>query len=120
MNEKIYECFRLEIDLGRKAATEGRREDSWRHLERAHIIGQKVASLHFGSHFEMLRLALRCRDFKEAFGQAVRLVLAPPSSFFGFAPPGNSGRAETPLRMSMPLPRDLEWVAEENRRGAGK
>ena len=81
---------------------------AWRALERAHILGQSDAWLHFRSHASMLRCGIAELDLREAFGQVIRMALAIPSSALGRYPVGNTGRARVSLFRAMPLPAELE------------
>ena len=60
-------------------------------LEKAHLISQPLALPHFIVHWEMLKLALRFKQWREFFGQIPRLFLAMPGSWLGKAPKGNVG-----------------------------
>jgi len=60
-------------------------------LEEAHLISQPFAIPHFIVHFEMFKLALQFREWKEVLGQVPRLFLAMPGSWLGKAPKGNVG-----------------------------
>lgn len=85
-------------------------EVAWRHLDRAHILAQPFPIAHTGSHWTMLRLAVRRRDRHEAVGQIVRLAVAGIASIVGRIPVGNTGRANVPLRATMPIPDDLSHL----------
>lgn len=92
------------FDLAR-AAGEG--PSAWRALERVHIVSQPFLALHFASHWAMLRYALQEHDIKEAWGQCLRLALAPVGAIFGRLPLGNTGRSNVSAFLPMPIPRDL-------------
>lgn len=83
-------------------------EKVWQHLKRAHILSQRSAWRHVRVHGLMLKLALSGRDWREVVGQVPRLLLAAPSSWFRFAPTGNTGRSDVPMSKSMPIPPDLQ------------
>ena len=59
-------------------------------------------------HVVMLVFALSRREFSEALGQVPRMFLAGPSSLFGLAPPGNTGRSHVGLFTPLPVAADLE------------
>jgi hypothetical protein len=79
-----------------------------RHLERAHILGQRWYSAHMTTHFHMFRLAIRQSDFAEARGQFVRLIGAGPFHIAGWVPLGNTGGANVSPTLPMPIPSDLQ------------
>lgn len=89
-----------------------KKEEVWRHLERAHILGQASPIRHTAVHVIMFSYAVLTRDIRECFGQMLRVVLAAPSSLFGFAPPGNSGRTKVGLFSPMPVPADIRKFLE--------
>jgi hypothetical protein len=92
------------FDLARAA---GHSANAWQALERAHIVSQPFLALHLASHWAMLRYALHEHDIKEAWGQCLRLALAPVGAIFGRLPVGNTGRSTVSAFLPMPIPRDL-------------
>ena len=60
-------------------------------LENAHLISQPYALPHLLVHWEMLKLALAFKQWREFVGQIPRLFLAMPGSWLGKAPNGNIG-----------------------------
>lgn len=95
-----------------RAATAADPDTMWTALERAHILSQRWAWEHTRAHWLMLRLALACRDRREAFGQVVRLAVAGPGSLMGRAPVGNTGRTAVGLHTVLPVPDDLAAVLD--------
>jgi Protein of unknown function (DUF3703) len=81
--------------------------NQWRHLERAHILSQPLAGLHFRTHGAMLAASLRRRDLREIAGQLLRLLLAVPGSISGRYPVGNTGGADVSAFSPMAVPEDL-------------
>jgi hypothetical protein len=102
----------FEAELTAAAAGADSTDAMWHALERAHILSQPWAWPHVVAHGQMLRLALRQRDRREAIGQVVRLVVAAPGSASGRYPTGNTGRARVGLRQPMPVPADLAALLE--------
>lgn len=80
---------------------------AWRALERAHILAQPYFAPHLRSHGHMLAFALTLRDWREAAGQLLRLLLVPAGSLTGRLPIGNTGRARISAFKPMPMPGDL-------------
>jgi hypothetical protein len=80
---------------------------AWRALERAHIIAQPYLALHLASHWAMLTYALCETDFKEVWGQCLRLALVPLGAISGRLPIGNTGRSNVSAFRPMPIPQDL-------------
>ncbi|GGD64914.1 DUF3703 domain-containing protein [Erythrobacter arachoides] len=90
----------------------GRFERAWHHLERAHIVAQTLLWPHCLSHWKMLGLAVRQRDWREANGQVARLALAPLGNLTGRLPTGNTGRNDVSAFARMEIPSDLRAVMD--------
>ena len=103
-------AFGRETRLARDARRSGNTVEEWRHLERAHVLSQPAPWLHVRTHLRMLWYAVRCRDGREAAGQALRALVAGPASAFGRYPIGNTGGARVPATKPMPIPADLRAV----------
>lgn len=83
-------------------------KSSWRHLERAHIIGQYHPASHFGSHFRMMIFAIKNKDLNEFWGQVPRLLGGWIGSLMNRIPVGNTGGANVPIFAPMEIPDDLK------------
>lgn len=103
----LADAFENECSNYRTARAVGDIDAAWHALERGHIVSQPVLSLHLKSHSLMLGFALNQRDCFEAFGQFIRLLLAPLGALTGKIPWGNSGRARVSAFRPMPIPEDL-------------
>ena len=99
------------IDADRRAAraahAAGDDAEAWRLLETTHILSQPWPWPHVRSHLDMLRLAVRTYDRREAVGQILRVVVAGPGSAARRYPLGNPGRADVPATQPMPVPDEL-------------
>jgi hypothetical protein len=83
---------------------------SWRHLERAHILGQPYPVAHTAVHWKMLRFGIQIKNNKEILGQIPRLLIGGVKSFVGHIPVGNTGGANVhPLKL-MEIPEDLAII----------
>ncbi len=94
------------------AAHAGDIDQAWHHLERAHILAQMKLWPHCQSHWRMLDMAVRLRDWREAGGQIVRLALVPLGNLTGRLPIGNTGRANVNAFARMKIPQDLQALLE--------
>lgn len=83
---------------------------AWVHLERAHILAQKMPLLHMIAHLKMLKLALRQQNTQEVLAQFNRLILAWPSSLLGILPPGNVGSSRVGPFVKMEIPKDPQKI----------
>jgi len=81
--------------------------EKWQLLQAAHVVGQCFIWLHIDSHIQMLKLALRTRDWREAFGQIFRLGLVPFGHLLGRLPIGNPGTADVSAFSTQEIPHNL-------------
>jgi hypothetical protein len=95
------------IQAARVAYAAGDLDDSFRLLERAHILGQPWFVPHTMSHWLMLKIGLRRKDAREVRGQLIRLAAGGLLSLVGWLPKGNTGGADVSPTKPMPLPADL-------------
>jgi hypothetical protein len=103
-------AYHHEMALARAAARLSDFDESWRRLERAHVLSQLSAWLHTHNHVAMLVLALRTREWREALGQVVRVLVSGAASSLGVAPSGNPGRTRVGLTQAQPIPEDLAAI----------
>lgn len=106
----IRKAWADERAAARQARAEGDTTADWRHLERAHIISQPLATAHVRTHLAMLGYGLRHRDRREVTGQVVRLLVAGPGSAARRYPRGNTGGAYVSAVAPMAIPADLQAV----------
>lgn len=110
--ENVHAQYREELAESSIARRSGDRERAWRHLERAHILGQMAVWPHIGVHLRMLGAAIIDADPREAAGQMIRIVRAGPGSYAGTVPIGDTGRARSP-DPAPPVPEDLLEILSE-------
>lgn len=84
-------------------------EAAFRHLERAHVLAQRMTGRHTFIHWRMLVAGLRRGDLREAIGQAPRIVASILFSRL-WVPRGNSGRSRVSAFKPMPVPDDLRHL----------
>lgn len=110
MNPKAREHFNLELSLSRLAEKSNDYETAWKHLARAHILGQYFAWPHVQTHLLMFRLGFKTHNTKEILGQIPRLILAAPGSWLKRAPKGNTGLSNVGIFQPMEIPDDLKKI----------
>lgn len=114
---KIPNGLKLEVDkelsLAKQTFTQGELQTSWRHLERAHILGQAYPIEHSQAHWKMLVFAFRIKNTKEIIGQIPRLLIGGIKSFVGEIPVGNTGGANVPPIKAMKIPEDLLLILKK-------
>jgi len=84
-------------------------EAAFRHLERAHVLAQRMTGRHTFIHWRMLLAGLRRGDVREAVGQVPRIVASILFSRL-WVPRGNSGRARVSAFKPMLVPADLRHL----------
>jgi hypothetical protein len=115
--------IRSSVDAELAAATVTERKgdlaSSFRHLERAHILGQRSTLQHVRVHFFMLMWGLRRRDGGEIGGQIIRVIGAATMTWAGMVPPGNTGGSNVSAFKVMPIDDDLAGLIADIDRALG-
>lgn len=88
---------------------------AFRHLERAHVLGQAVTIEHTRVHWLMLKIGWKKRDVREIFGQLFRIVGASTKTPFGIYPTGNTGGANVSPFKPLPIPDDLQEIIKKSK-----
>jgi hypothetical protein len=99
--------YQKELSEAAIAFSKGQLQQSWRHLERAHILGQPYPFAHSLVHWKMLLFGIKTKNTKEIIGQIPRLLIGGVKSFVGNIPLGNTGGANVPPLQPMEIPEDL-------------
>jgi hypothetical protein len=113
--QSLREAVQIELDSAQRARIGGDLTRAFAHLERAHILGQRLTSIHVRTHVAMLRLGWIRRDFREVIGQITRIVAAALFSRI-WVPIGNTGGANVSAMRPMPIPADLREVLDRETR----
>lgn len=114
MTKPIRTAFAQEWTSAQRARRAGDLSLAFQHLERAHILSQRLTLLHVKSHFGMWHIGWLRRDLRELFGQSTRIVAAALFSRI-WVPIGNTGGANVSPIRPMPLPEDLRTILETER-----
>ncbi len=115
MPNKLVPYFEKELTEAAVAFRSQHFQVSWRHLERAHILGQPYPLAHTFVHFKMLGFGIRTKNMAEVLGQIPRLVFGGVKSFVGEIPVGNTGGANVPPLKPMQIPNDLQQIIYETK-----
>ncbi len=111
---KIPQGLKVEVQKELQEAEntfqKGELQTSWRHLERAHILGQAYPVEHTQVHWQMMCFAFKIKNIKEIIGQIPRLFVGEIKSFVGEIPVGNTGGANVPPLKTMEIPDDLKII----------
>ena len=103
------EAYQQEVERADQASQRGDFETAFRHLERAHVLAQRMTGRHAFIHWRMLIAGLRCGDVREVVGQLPRIVASILFSRL-WVPRGNSGRSRVSAFKPMPVPVDLRHL----------
>lgn len=104
-----------ELHAARELFGQGRADDAFRHLERAHVLGQASTWQHVRVHFRMLAWGLRQRHGREIAGQLLRIAGAATLTAIGRVPEGNTGGANVSPMRPMPIPDELAELIRQAR-----
>jgi hypothetical protein len=109
-DQRTYNTLRIQattcIDL----------QSKWQLLQAAHIVGQRFIWLHLDSHLQMMKLALRTRNWIESAGQVFRIALVPFGHLLGRLPVGNPGTADVSAFSTQEIsPRLRDLIAKANK-----
>ena len=102
----MLKAYREEVSLARLALQCRTYDLCFVHLERAHVLAQRMTVRHTYVHWLMLLAGLHRRDYREALGQVPRMLASILFSRL-WVPRGNTGRARVSALGPMPVPEDL-------------
>ncbi|WP_445452479.1 DUF3703 domain-containing protein [Flavobacterium sp. 25HG05S-40] len=114
MPKGLKPYFEAELTSAQSNLENNDLQQSWNHLERAHIIGQKYPYEHSYVHWKMLQFGIKIKSKKEVIGQIPRLLLGGVKSFVGHIPVGNTGGANVPPLKPMEIPKDIQEIIKTN------
>lgn len=106
MKQALKQAFQQEMEKAQGFYQQSKFEQSFYHLERAHILGQSYIIPHILSHWWMLKLGFKLGNNKEIIGQIMRILASILFSRI-WVPKGNTGGANVSPIKPMPIPDDL-------------
>lgn len=112
MSPKLRSAYEAEMGEAEALRRAGELDAAFRHLERAHILGQQYVAPHVRTHVAMLRIGVQRRDAREIVGQIARIPAAVIASALGVAPGGNTGGANVGFFAQMEIPPDLKALLD--------
>jgi len=115
MDEFLKEKIQHELGRSEELEKAGRLEDAFRHLERAHILGQASTVEHTRVHLRMLKLGLKMHSLREIYGQIIRVIGAATKTPLGIYPSGNTGGSNVWFFKPMPIAADLRKILDESK-----
>ena len=105
----VDDAYERELQQADQALRQEDFETAFRHLERAHVLAQRMTGRHTFVHWRMLVAGLNRGDLREVIGQLPRIVASVLFSRL-WVPRGNSGRARVSAFAPMPVPDDLRHL----------
>ena len=103
------EAYEREMESAGQALRQQDFETAFRHLERAHVLGQAWNSPHARVHLGMMRWSLRRGDLSRLVRQTLILLSNPLATALVRGLVGASGQNVNPLRRG-PVPSDLAEI----------
>lgn len=110
MPVSLQPFFKEALGLYTKAMLQKNLTEAWYQLERAHVIGQAYPYQHSLVHWKMLVFGCKIKSVKEILGQIPRLLVGGVKSFVGTIPVGNTGGANVPPMVSMPIQQEIKEI----------
>lgn len=114
MHPTLKIAFEAEMACANRLIKAGRLDHAFRHLERAHVLGQRHVVPHVRSHWTMLRIAIKHSSITEIHGQAVRIVIGAIGSAIGIVPIGNTGGTSISMFCRLPIEPELAQLLKDS------
>ncbi len=114
MPSPLKPFFKKELQNARTAFGQNNLQQSWQHLERAHILGQPYPYHHSLVHWKMLVFSIKTKNIHEITGQLPRLFFGGILSFLDKIPLGNTGGANVPAMQFMEIPEELKQIIKQS------
>lgn len=111
--ENLSDYINSEIRFADESLKKGDSKAAFEHLERAHVLGQAITYEHTRIHWRMLKLGWKKKDFREIFGQLLRIIGASTKTPFGIYPTGNTGGSNVWFFRRMPIAEDLKQILDK-------
>lgn len=113
MHPELRQAYEREMALARHAYRADAPLSAMRHLEVAHVLGQRHVAAHVATHWWMLKIAWRRRSLPQVWGQALRIVLGALGSSVGIVPIGNTGGTDIGMFKRLPIDPALRRLLEK-------
>lgn len=110
--ELLAQKIEIEIAEAVRLSAAGDAASAFRHLERAHVLGQSSTYQHTRVHWLMLKHGVREKDGREIAGQVLRIGGAATKTPMGIYPKGNTGGANVNPLKPMLIEPDLAEILE--------
>ncbi len=114
----IQPYVNAEIRLAAEAESRGNSVQGFRHLERAHVLGQASTLQHVRVHWHMFTWGLRNRSARECVAQVIRIAGAATKTAIGLVPTGNTGGSNVSPFKHLPVPPELAAIIRAAKLGS--
>ncbi len=104
-----------ELRAAVEAEAQGRAEEAFACLERAHVLGQASTVQHVRVHWRMFAWGWRRRNVRECLGQLLRIAGAALLTAVGLVPEGNTGGSSISPFQPLPVPPELQAILRQVR-----
>lgn len=98
------------MNAARALVRAGQFAEAFKHLETAHVMGQRFVLPHVQTHWWMLVVGAKRRRPDEVWGQLVRIVLGALGSAVGVVPTGNTGGTDISMFRRLPVPERVKQL----------
>ncbi|HEY8607400.1 MAG TPA: DUF3703 domain-containing protein [Noviherbaspirillum sp.] len=112
MKPALRRAYAAEMAAAARRFERGQLDLAMRHLELAHVLGQRHVLPHVITHWWMLRIGLRRRVLGEVTGQGLRIVLGALGSAAGIVPTGNTGGTDVGMFRRMPVDAEIRRLID--------
>lgn len=112
MKTELKQAFDAEMAEAARRYHNKEFNQAFKHLEIAHVLGQRYVIPHTVSHWWMLKIGFRRGSVTEVTGQAVRIVLGILGSAVGIVPTGNTGGTNISMFKRLPIASDLRKLVD--------
>lgn len=113
MHPELRRAYRAAMAAARRSYRTRAYGDAMRHLEVAHVMGQRDVAPHVATHYWMLKIGLRRRSPRQAWGQLLRIVLGAVGSAAGIVPAGNTGGTDIGMFRRLPVDPAIRRLLEK-------
>lgn len=112
MNRKLQTAFNAEMTAAIELYRADRLDETFLHLETAHVLGQHYVMSHVATHYWMLKVGIKHRSMHEVIGQVIRIVLGAAGSAVGRVPVGNTGGVNVSMFKRLPIDPSIRHLIE--------
>lgn len=112
MKPAVKQAFEAEMRTASDCYRNGHLDIAFRHLERAHVIGQRHVRSHAQTHWLMLKIGVARRAPAEVWGQAIRFILGVLGSAVNVVPVGNTGGTDISMFKRVPIAPDIAQILD--------